>query len=216
MASEERHILVQRTARYHVLGDPATAKELWFVLHGHGHLARFFLHSFEGLEDGRCIVAPEALSRYYLDNTFSRVGATWMTREDREHEITDQIAYLDPLAKQMRVECPGADRFNVLGFSQGVATLCRWAALGTTAIDRMVIWGGRMPPDLDPDDLRTRWASLRIDLVHGETDPVVNEDILKLNEAFLRSAGLVFNTHNFDGGHALDKLVLGRLFVGEG
>lgn len=215
MANEERHIRVQRTARYHVLGDPPTAKELWFVLHGHGYLARFFLHSFEGLEEGRCIVAPEALSRYYLDSTFSRVGATWMTREDRESEIADQISYLDALAIRMRKECPNALRLNVLGFSQGVATLCRWAVLGNTAIDRMVVWGGSMPPEIEADTLRRRWASIHIDLVHGEQDPVVSGEVLERNGSLLRSAGLTFRSHTFDGGHALDGLLLDRLFNSE-
>lgn len=215
MASTERHLRVQRTARYHVLGDPASAKDLWCVLHGHGHLARFFLNTFEGLEEGRCIVAPEALNRYYLDTTYSRVGATWMTREDREHEITDQIGYLDELARLMRSECPNSGRLNVLGFSQGVATLCRWAAHGNTRLDRMVVWGGSMPPELDADAIRDRWASLRIDLVHGEQDPIVKEDVLERNKSILRTAGLAFRSHTFAGGHALDRLLLERLFSGE-
>ncbi|MFZ1686546.1 MAG: hypothetical protein WAU70_03935 [Flavobacteriales bacterium] len=215
MASKERHVRVQRTARYHVLGDPASAKDLWIVLHGHGHLARFFLNTFEGLEEDRCIVAPEALNRYYLDTTYSRVGATWMTREDREHEITDQIGYLDELARLMRLECRNSTRLNVLGFSQGVATLCRWAALGGTAIDRMVIWGGSMPPELEADVLRDRWASMRIDLVHGEQDPLVKADVLERSASLLRNAGLEFHTHAFHGGHELDKLTVDRLFRDE-
>ncbi|MEO8067181.1 MAG: hypothetical protein ABI599_05770 [Flavobacteriales bacterium] len=215
MADGERHIRVQRTARYHVLGDPSTAQEIWFVLHGHGYLARYFLHSFEGLEEDRCIVAPEALSRYYLDTTFSRVGATWMTREDREHEIEDQIAYLDALALKMREECGRARRFCALGFSQGVATLCRWAVHGNTRLDRMVIWGGSMPPELDADVLRDRWSSLRIDLVHGEQDPMVKKDVLERNESILRTAALAFRSHTFAGGHTLDRLMLERLFSSE-
>ena len=86
---QERFIRVPRTARYHVLGDPATARMVWVLLHGYGQLARFFLNKFEGLEDGLLIAAPEGLSRFYLDAQHQRVGATWMTREDREHEIGD-------------------------------------------------------------------------------------------------------------------------------
>ncbi len=211
MASAERHIRVGRTARYHVLGDPATAQELWIVLHGYGQLARYFLHSFDGLEDGRCIVAPEGLSRFYLDDTFSRVGATWMTREDREHEIADHVSYLDELCTEVRNACPRATQLTALGFSQGVATLCRWAMLGSTHIDRLVIWGGSMPPELDPTDLSSRWNSIVVDLVHGADDPVVKAEVLHRNEGVLRSAGLHFSTHIFQGGHALDRLTLDRL-----
>ncbi|MEZ4758913.1 MAG: hypothetical protein R2810_03875 [Flavobacteriales bacterium] len=105
---EERFIRVPRTARYHVLGDPATARMVWVVLHGFGQLARFFLNKFEGLEEGLLIAAPEGLSRFYLDEQHQRVGATWMTREDREHEIGDQLSYLDALAASLLDECPQA------------------------------------------------------------------------------------------------------------
>ena len=94
---EERFIRVERTARFHVLGDIRTCRELWVVVHGYGQLGRYFLNNFTGMEEGRCIVAPEGLSRFYLDAEHSRVGATWMTREDRLHEIEDHIAYLDRL-----------------------------------------------------------------------------------------------------------------------
>jgi predicted esterase len=211
MASVERHIRVGRTARYHMLGDPASAKELWIVLHGYGQLARYFLHSFDGLEDGRCIVAPEGLSRFYLDGTFSRVGATWMTREDREHEITDHVSYLDELCTEVRNACPRATQLTALGFSQGVATLCRWAMLGSTHIDRLIMWGGSMPPELDPTKLGSQWNSSVLDLVHGVDDPVVKVDVLHRNESLLRSAGLRFTTHTFRGAHTLDKLTLERL-----
>jgi len=129
----EHHITVPRTARYHALGDAATASEIWIVLHGYGHLARYFLRKFEGLEEGRLIVAPEGLSRFYLDDGHTRVGATWMTREDRELEIADQLTYLDQLTEHLRAGSRADIRLNVLGFSQGVATACRWAAIGRTA-----------------------------------------------------------------------------------
>ncbi len=211
---EEHHLTVQRTARYHTLGDPATAKEIVLVLHGYGHLARFFLNGFEGLEEGRYIVAPEALSRFYTDNTFTRVGASWMTREDRDHEIADQISYLDALAAQLNRDYPTAKTFRSLGFSQGVSTLTRWAVSGSTAMDHVVIWGGSMPPDLETARLKQRWGSTRIDLVHGIEDPVVKEAVLLRNEASLRAAGLVFNTHRFQGGHELDSVTLERLLNG--
>ena len=64
-AVEEHRITVPRTARYYTLGEAVTASELWLVLHGYGQLARFFLRPFEGMERGRLIAAPEALSRFY-------------------------------------------------------------------------------------------------------------------------------------------------------
>lgn len=207
MAAEERHISVPRTARYYTLGV-AGSSDVWFVLHGYGQLARYFLHHFEGLDEGRLIVAPEGLSRFYLDGSFGRVGASWMTREDRGSEIGDQVTYLDALAREC--SAPGST-VNVLGFSQGVATACRWAALGKTRIQRMVVWGGSMPPELGQDPTACPWLQCTFDLVHGKADTVVGADVLERNASLLRSASVPFAIHEHDGGHSLDRLLLGRL-----
>ena len=63
-------IVVPRTARYYTLGPThGFPRELWFVCHGFGQLAGRFIRQFASLDDGtRLIVAPEALSRYYLDS----------------------------------------------------------------------------------------------------------------------------------------------------
>src|SRR5215831_7445873 len=141
----EHHLVVTRTARYFAIGGSGGAgdaanelRELWIVLHGYGQLAARFLEPFAPLAGPwRRIVAPEGLSRFYLDrsrvgvNTQAGVGATWMTREDRDHEIADQITYLDALLDRLLTDAPSPDvRLCVLGFSQGVATVCRWLVRG--------------------------------------------------------------------------------------
>ena len=210
---EERFIRVPRTARYHVLGDPATARMVWVVLHGYGQLARFFLNKFEGLEDGLLIAAPEGLSRFYLDAQHQRVGATWMTREDREHEIGDQLSYLDALAASLLDGCPQAEGLGVLGFSQGVATACRWTALGKANAQHLVLWGGSMPPDLDRSLMRERWGGMQVHLVQGEKDELVPEQVVSANAAILQRAQVEHSVHHHAGGHALDAVLLGRLLV---
>ena len=39
---------------------------------------------------------------------------------------------------------PG-EGLGVLGFSPGVATACRWTALGKADAQQLVLWGGSMP-----------------------------------------------------------------------
>lgn len=208
---EEHHITVPRTARYHTLGGPHTAKAIWIVLHGYGHLARYFLRSFADLEQDLLIAAPEGLSRYYTDKEHTRVGATWMTREDREHEIADQIIYLDRLAEELRNRCPAGIPLRVLGFSQGVATACRWLCSGTSSAEHLVLWGGNMPPELHESLLGDKFRTMHVHLVHGEKDPLVPMETLAASEARLRAANVPHTTHRFDGAHALDKLLLQRL-----
>ena len=208
---EEHHISVPRTARYHTVGDQRSAHELWIVLHGYAQLARFFLRPFVGLEEGRLIAAPEGLSRFYTDAEHSRVGATWMTREDREEEIADQANYLNALATQLLQQCQPNTPLNVLGFSQGVATASRWVMSSSAPISRLVLWGGTLPPELDAADLARSWGTIKVELVHGEQDRIVNMADHQRNEARLRASGVPYHTACFPGGHELDRLTLKRV-----
>ncbi len=209
---EERSIRVPRTARYHVLGKVEAAPALWIVLHGYGQLARYFLNNFSGLETKLAIIAPEGLSRFYLDAEHARVGATWMTREDRLHEIEDHIRYLDLLvAELMSVAMPGAT-INVLGFSQGVATAARWATHGRTRMSKLVLWAGSLPPDLDHDAL-TKWNTLSVDLVTGDQDELVPVTELQDAARRLQAAGIDHHEHMFHGGHKLEPALLARLLT---
>ena len=206
---EERFLRVDRTARYHVLGEVAAARNIWIVVHGYGQLARYFLTAFEDLAEERLIVAPEGLSRFYTDDAHQRVGATWMTREDRLHEIDDHVAYLDALVASVGQVAPGLP-VNGLGFSQGVATVTRWALRGRTRLHQLVLWGGQLPPELDTAALTNALSTTRIDLVHGEQDKLVPERVFRDAEERLRSAALTLRTHTFPGGHALDPVILSR------
>ena len=61
----------------------------------------FLLKKFENLNDGSTlIIAPEALNRFYIDGTYNRVGASWMTKEERITDIKENNEYLDSLAKK--------------------------------------------------------------------------------------------------------------------
>lgn len=211
---EERFILVQRTARYHVLGQMEAAGDAWIVIHGYGQLARYFLNNFKGLEHSRCFIAPEGLSRFYLDDQHTRVGATWMTREDRLHEIDDHVAYLDALCDELRRRAMPGVKLNVLGFSQGVATASRWAIRGNTPVNRLVLWAGSIPPELDREAL-SAWRELHVDLVLGDEDEFADPKDLDAQAQRLESADVRWTKHLFEGGHRLDAVTLRRVIEGQ-
>jgi len=208
---EEHFLTTSRTARYFTLGSPpperAPGGELWFVCHGYGQLAARFLERFQPIEaEQRCIVAPEGLSRFYLSEhpAERRVGASWMTKEDRLHEIDDYVRYLDAVyAKVSRAK----HAVTALGFSQGTATVCRWAALGASRIDRLILWGGEVPPDLDLKLLRVP----RLVLVYGTRDEFFTPKVVAANEARLREHGVPYELMSFEGGHVIEADTLGRL-----
>lgn len=210
---EERFIQVRRTARYHVLGQLDAAPEIWIVIHGYGQLARYFLNNFKGLETGRCFIAPEGLSRFYLDAQHSRVGATWMTREDRLHEIDDHVAYLDALVTAVHEQAIPTASVNILGFSQGVATASRWMMRTVHRIHRLVLWAGSLPPELDREAL-AKWRGTTVDAVLGDADEHAGPEQLEEQARKLTGAGLVVRTHLFQGGHKLEAVTLARIVEG--
>jgi predicted esterase len=201
-----RTLEVSRTARVATLGAPASADVWWVVLHGYGQLAADFIGPFESVvTPDRCVVAPEGLSRFYVDGleAHEEVGASWMTREDRAHEIRDYVAYLDDVVRHLRPP-EGAPSIRVLGFSQGAATASRWALLGDTPVDRLVLWGGAPAHDLDLSAHADALRAMNLTLVVGTDDPYVTDERRKAVHRRLVRHDIPVTTHTFEGGHRLD------------
>ena len=216
----EHHLPVTRTARYYTLGPASGAlTQLWIACHGYGQLAARFLHHFEAIDDGtRLIVAPEALARFYTtDNpggthAAAKIGASWMTREDRLSEIDDYIGYLDALYAQIAREydIDGA-RVVALGFSQGVATICRWVERGRSRVDEVVLWAGSVPPDMDLARPAHPLHTLRPIVVVGDTDEFAPPAAVAAHEKLLREKHIEHEVIRFAGGHRLDYDTLSAL-----
>jgi predicted esterase len=214
----EHRIRVRRTARYFTIGQPGPhVRQVWLVCHGYGQLAARFVRRFRVLDDGsRYIVAPEALNRFYLDGGTgphgleSRIGATWMTREDRLNEIEDYVHYLDALYEHIftTVERKHSELI-ALGFSQGVATVSRWANRHPLRIDHLVLWAGTLPPELEdrPDAL----SGTRLSIVLGDRDAFATPATLEAIHRKLDAAEVRFDFFRFDGGHELDDAMLLRI-----
>ena len=203
----EHHLTVPRTARYLTLGPTDAPAQVWFVLHGYAQLASRFLRQFTPIDDGtRLIVAPEALSRFYLEpgvhGPEARVGATWMTREDRLSEINDYVAYLDALCVhvQRSLARPASD-VRVLGFSQGAATASRWVAMGRSRVDRLYLWGGFLPPDLDLHLAAPALRRAQLTVLLGRGDAYATPERRADLESRLRSNDIPVDVIDYDGGH---------------
>ena len=220
----EHHLTVTRTARYCTLGDPAeTTGDVWIVCHGFAQLARSFIEEFGVISRaGRLIAAPEALNRFYMNREggragpSARVGATWMTREDRLAEIDDYVRYLDDLHRAVtRRDARMDGRVTALGFSQGTATVARWLVHGTARVDRVVLWAGLLPPEIDPaGPHRARLGSTELILVRGTRDEMLDAQQFRAQEKALAEAGVRARVVEFDGGHRMDGDTLVRLATG--
>ncbi|RYU79022.1 alpha/beta hydrolase [Hymenobacter persicinus] len=211
----EQQLIVSRTARYFQAGElgPAT-RQVWFVGHGYGQLAKYFIRHFHHLtaaDPTLVVVAPEGLSRFYLNGTSGRVGATWMTREDRLAEIEDYVGYLNQLAQHVLAGLPADVAVTVLGFSQGAATVSRWLARARFRPARLILWAGAFPPDLELPVATRLLRQLPVVLVCGTQDEYVSAEDLTRQQQFLRQLGVEPELLQFDGKHSLDAAVLRQL-----
>lgn len=214
----QQHLIVPRTARYEQLGEPSAAtRQLWLVAHGYGQLAEYFSRHFRSLHAadpaGTVIVAPEALSRFYLVGTSGRVGASWMTTADRLTEIADQAAYLDALLAHLLAACPPEVHVTVLGFSQGTATVSRWLAARADGWrpHRLILWAGNFPADIENNGTQRLLRDLPVVLVSGEQDDYVGPKKLATQAETLRLHGAQVITYSFEGKHTLYPPLLQQL-----
>jgi len=211
----------RKTGRYALLGaSPEAARVIWFVLHGYAQLAPRFLRHFDGVvPPDTCIVAPEGLSRFYVDMPrgdgahLQRVGATWMTREDREHDIADALYWLDTVHDDIVGACPQAPTIGVLAFSQGVATATRWLASGTVQPRAFVAWAGGLANDVAADTLRAALAEAQVVLVRGVHDTLLSAEQGEALHAQLRQLSPRAEYVTFEGAHHLERAVLAPLLA---
>jgi predicted esterase len=211
MLPKENHIKVTRTARYFTLGEiNQNTKKVWIVLHGHKMLAGDFIKTFAELaENDDYVIAPEALSRLYVKGDNGDVGANWMTKEDRENEISDYVNYLDELYE---AEIAGHKKnfsfeVNALGFSQGAATLSRWLSYGKTKFDKAIFWCGNLAHDVDYSKPE-QFKNTSIYLVFGDKDKYYPADFYKTQVELLQKHGIETKFHVFEGGHEIKKNIL--------
>ena len=204
---KENHLHVSRSARYYTIGEVNDfTKNIWFVLHGYGQLAGEFIRLFEQIADNNTVViAPEALSRFYQDHGNGKIGANWMTKEDRGNEISDYVNYLDELNSKVvkNTDSPGY-KINALGFSQGAATLSRWAELGKSKLNKLIFWAGELAKDVEYKKIKES----ELHLVFGNNDPIFPGEFYKTQEELLDKYGVKYNAHFFEGGHEVNIQIL--------
>lgn len=164
--------------------------------HGYAESAAIHLERLLALDRaGRWTVASvQALNRFYRGRTETTV-AGWMTREDRDAAIANNVAYVDAVIDRVMADAP---RLVCIGFSQGVAMAFRSAVRGARRAQAVVAVGGDVPPELLRD------ASLAFPpvlLVRGERDEWYTQPRLDADAAALAARGTDLTTAVLDGGH---------------
>lgn len=205
---------VPRTARYFSLNSvQQKTKNIWIVFHGYGQLAEYFIKHFEDLDaDENFVIAVEGLSRFYVDGLSGRVGASWMTKDDREEEINDQSNYVNAALKHAQIDPRDTTyRLNVLGFSQGAATAVRWLVKNEIRPAQLVLWAGSFPHDVNTVEDKNVLSKLPVHFVYGDKDPFLKKVNMDEKFAELKDKGLNLRVWPFEGKHVMDKPTLTKI-----
>lgn len=195
---ELHKLTVTKTARYFTAGNP-TASKVYILLHGYGMLANAMIEKLQLEEDTDCFyIAPEGLSRFYWKGFDGNVVASWMTKEDRQDEINDYIKYLNLLFNEFDFSNKS---INILGFSQGVATMSRWLIQTKFKIDKLIFWAGEPPADIDYTLIFN--SVKKAYFVYGNLDVFINEIQLEIIKQRLKSVAIEYVS--FEGKHELNQ-----------
>lgn len=203
----QMHPLRIDVTTYYGLQRPAKAypepPALLLGLHGYGQTCKRFIRDFAPLRDSNVLVlAPQAPSVFYFRHDPPAIGASWLTKFEKENAIDDFLRYMRRLLQYIyEAEDFDPERVFMLGFSQGVAMAYRLASHGELQPAGVIACGGDLPPDVVP--LLEQRAPFPVLLVHGHDDPLVTFDKAQAAERELRRMDYPITTHFFEGGHLL-------------
>ena len=212
--SKKSFVEVPRTGRYFSLNSvQQKTKNVWIVFHGYGQLAEYFIKHFEDLDQQEnFIIAPEGLSRFYVEGLSGRVGASWMTKEDREEEIKDQSSYINKVLADAGVDPSDKSfQFIVLGFSQGTATAVRWFVNNGIRPGQLVLWAGSFPHDVATAEHEPIFKNLPVHFVYGNEDQFIQHINVNEKTSEFEKMGMQLTIWQFEGKHVMDRPTLAKI-----
>lgn len=166
--------------------------------HGYGEDARAHLEEIEKIPgaDDWILCAVQGLNRFYTRS--QNVVASWMTSQDRELAIDDNVRYAASVVAELKRKYPRVHRLVYTGFSQGVAMAYRAAAGGGHAADGLAVLAGDVPPELADRPLPGFPPTL---IGRGSGETWYTEEKLARDVELLEGKGIEVTVHRFDGGH---------------
>jgi len=167
--------------------------------HGYGENAEAHLDSLRSIPgtDSWALCAVQALHRFYDRKTEEVVGC-WMTRQDRELAIADNVAYVSRVIETIHLQPWACEKLVFAGFSQGVAMAYRAAAFAGFPSQGLIALGGDLPEDVLETGLK-RVPELLIGT--GSKDPWYTPARLAEDQTRIEALGRKPTTLIFDGGH---------------
>jgi predicted esterase len=174
--------------------------------HGYAEDARAGLErlrAIPGAESWR-LVSIQGLHRFYQRRT-NEVVASWMTRQDRDLAVEDNLAYVTRVIDAVAREWVCEPTVVFAGFSQGVAMAFRAGVHGADLVAGIIAVGGDVPPEIDRSILARVRAVL---LCRGRHDKWYSAEVFAKDQQRLDEAGVRTSVLEFPGGHEWSAEVL--------
>ncbi len=213
MNSTQKTVSYTATNTYETLNIfTEKTKNVWLVFHGIGFLSRYFLKYFKELNiDENYIIAPQAPSKYYLNNTYKQVGASWLTKENTILESKNLYHYIDSVLENEKVTTDS--NLILFGFSQGVSIVTRYLKYKKLKCDLVVLYAGTIPNELIKEDFSFfEENNTKIKIIIGTEDDYINkerltDEIEKAKRLFNNKVSLI----TFNGSHEVKKEIINNL-----
>jgi predicted esterase len=195
-----RHVPTRVHGRYLLELAAAEAPDGLVVgFHGYGEDAAAHL------EQLRCIpgverwhrAAVQALHPFYTRS--GEVVACWMTKQDRELAIEDNVRYVGSVIEALERELGEPARRVFAGFSQGVAMTWRAAARSGHPCHGVIALAGDVPPEVG--EVGPLPAGLPALLGRGVEDSWYTEEKMNADLEILARRGVEVETCVFEDGH---------------
>lgn len=193
------HIAAQVHGRVLVREASDSPATLLVGFHGYGESGDIFLKALDEIPGTSAwhLVAIQALHPFY-DRKMQTVVASWMTRQDRDLAIADNIAYVTQTVDEVNEQLDCSSPTVFVGFSQGTAMAYRAACLSTLTCDGLIALAGDVPSDVEIVAARKIPSVL---IGRGTNDAWYDEPKLENDIARLTRMGSTVETCIFDGGH---------------
>ncbi|BCS32818.1 phospholipase [Luteitalea sp. TBR-22] len=167
--------------------------------HGYGESAEAHLERLEAIPElaNWTLVSIQGLHRFY--DRSRQVVASWMTSQDREDAIEDNLRYVRSVVTEAIHHTGEPQALVYIGYSQGVAMAWRAAVLGARRVDGLAVFGGDVPPELHVRPLTQCPAVL---IGRGRDDAYYTADKFKADLDMLAGRFVVVEPYEVVGGHA--------------
>jgi predicted esterase len=192
-------LLIETRTHGRVIVEPSATPASAGILvgfHGYAETAEIQLERLAAIPgaDAWTLLSVQGLHRFYRGRS-EDVVSSWMTRQDRETAISDNVRYIDAA-----IDAVGGNTEAIVyaGFSQGVAMAFRAALLGGRPCSGIVAAGGDVPPELLADATLKFPAVL---LLRGARDEWYTEARFDADVSALRPRTASVQSITFDGAH---------------